>query len=72
MKHAHTDSGAHAGKPLSREDLVQGSMRDAYLKSELADLAWSDLQLRRSLHRTLRDGGQTLGRHAVWVLPTDR
>lgn len=66
MNHPHS---AHppAGKPLSREDLVQGSMRDAYLKSELADLAWSDAQLNRSLQGTLRQGCDRPGRRDIWV-----
>lgn len=41
-------------KPLSREDLRSGSLRDTYLKSTLANLAWSDAQLQRSLRGTLR------------------
>ena len=44
------------GQALSREDLASGSLRDTYLKSELANLAWSDVQLRGSLHRMLRSG----------------
>lgn len=44
----------HPGRPLCREDLQSGSMRDAYLRSELADLAWSDAQLKGSLEQTLR------------------
>ena len=52
-------------KPLSREDLRSGSLRDTYLKSELASLAWSDVQLQRSLQRTLRS--RKLARDGVWV-----
>ena len=44
------------GQPLWREDLTSGSLRDIYLRSELANLAWSDAQLRRSMHHTLRSG----------------
>ena len=42
-------------------------MRDAYLKSELADLAWSDARLGRSLHRTLRAGRHRAGQDDIWV-----
>lgn len=66
MNHPHS---AHhpAGKPLSREDLVQGSMRDAYLKTELADMAWSDAQLNRSLQRTLQAGRHGAETADIWV-----
>lgn len=56
-------SARSAGRALCREDLQHGSLRDAYLRSELADLAWSDAQLRRSLDATLqgRRSGQQNG-----------
>ena len=64
----------HPGRPLCREDLQNGSMRDAYLKSELADLAWSDAQLKGSLEQTLlgmrevaRRRGAATGLGDVWV-----
>lgn len=41
------------GRPLCREDLKSGSLRDAFLKTELAAVAWSDAQMRRSLNDTL-------------------
>ena len=56
-------SARSASRALCREDLQHGSLRDAYLRSELADLAWSDAQLRRSLDATLqgRRSGQQNG-----------
>ena len=42
-----------ARRELCREDLARGSLRDAYLKSDLADLAWSDARLQHSLDHTL-------------------
>lgn len=45
------------GKPLSRDDLHSGSMRDVYLRSDMADLAWSDARLQASLAATLGAGG---------------
>ena len=63
---ANAEMGPIVGsKPLSREDLRSGSIRDTYLKSELANLAWSDRQLQRSLHRTLRS--RKSRRDGVWV-----
>lgn len=60
------DGGSSVGsKPLSREDLRSGSMRDIYLKSTLANLAWSDAQLRRSLQHTLRR--RQLPPNGIWI-----
>ena len=42
-------------RPLSREDLLRGGRRDAYIRRMLADVAWSDAQLAESLERTLAD-----------------
>lgn len=52
--HPQPPSPAAGVRQLCREDLQSGSLRDAYLRSELADLAWSDAQLARSRHRTLK------------------
>jgi cation transport protein ChaC len=43
----------HFGRPLCRDDLVNGALRSAFLKSQLGALAWSDKQLERSLACTL-------------------
>lgn len=47
----------HPSRPLTRDDLQRGSMREEYLRSEMADLAWSDARLHSSLAATLRAGG---------------
>ena len=52
--HPHAQPHPDSGRALCREDLTSGSLRDAYLQTELADLAWSDAQLQRSLNQTLR------------------
>jgi cation transport protein ChaC len=54
-------------RPLSREDLRQGSMRDLYLKSELAGLAWSDAQLEKSIRRTLAVARHVPRSGDIWV-----
>ena len=61
--HPHPDSG----HPLCREDLQSGSLRDAYLQTELADLAWSDAQLQRSLNQTLRCAPDGEPSGDVWI-----
>ena len=66
-KHIGHASGKQFGQSLSREDLIEGSLRDAYLKTELADLAWSDAQLERSLVRLLRAARHPQGGADVWV-----
>lgn len=43
----------HFGRPLCRDDLVSGSLRAAFVKSEMAGMAWTDAQLERSLACTL-------------------
>ena len=61
--HPHSDSG----RALCREDLKSGSLRDAYLQTELADLAWSDAQLQRSLNQTLRCAPRGEPSGDVWI-----
>ena len=61
--HPHSDSG----RALCREDLKSGSLRDAYLQTELADLAWSDAQLQRSLNQTLRGAPDAEPSGDVWI-----
>ena len=61
--HSHSDSG----RALCREDLKSGSLRDAYLQTELADLAWSDAQLQRSLNQTLRCAPRGEPSGDVWI-----
>ena len=39
----------HFGRPLCREDLAAGSLRAAYLKTEMGAVTWSDHQLDHSL-----------------------
>jgi cation transport protein ChaC len=39
---------------LTRDDLLQGGRRDAFIREQLAGSAWSDHQLQESLARTLR------------------
>jgi cation transport protein ChaC len=41
------------GRPLTREDLVTGGRRDAYIREQLAGVAWTDEQLAESLAATL-------------------
>jgi cation transport protein ChaC len=43
----------HFGRPLCRDDLVNGSLRTAFLQSQLGAHAWSDEQLEHSLDRML-------------------
>ena len=47
----------HPSQPLTRDDLRSGSMREVYLRSEMADLVWSDVRLHASLATTLQAGG---------------
>ena len=56
-----------APRELCRADLARGSLRDAYLRSELADLAWSDRQLQRSLDATLERRPARAGNGDIWV-----
>ena len=44
---------AHFGRPLCREDLATGSLRAAYLGTEMGVATWSDRQLDHSLDRML-------------------
>ena len=60
--HLHSHP-VQTARPLCREDLKRGSLRDAYLRTELADLAWSDAQLHRSLSHTLSQAP----RGDVWI-----
>lgn len=53
----------HFGRPLCRDDLVSGSLRTAFLKSQMGAHAWSDEQLDRSLDCTLAQ----VPRGDVWV-----
>ena len=46
----------HMARQLTREDLAIGSRRDAYLRTELADIAWSEARLQASLEETLARG----------------
>ena len=63
MTHPHPSHHPHFGRPLCREDLVSGSLRAAFLKTDVGALAWSDKRLDRSLDATLacRPAGD------VWV-----
>ena len=63
MTHPHPTQHPHFGRPLCREDLVSGSLRAAFLKSDVGALAWTDERLDRSLDATLacRPAGD------VWV-----
>jgi glutathione-specific gamma-glutamylcyclotransferase len=47
------DVTADPSRPLSREDLVTGGRRDAYIQKMLAGIAWSEAQLQQSLEQTL-------------------
>jgi len=60
---AHHFQHPHFGRPLCRDDLVNGSLRNAFLKSRMAAHAWTDEQLERSLDRTLA----RVPRGDVWV-----
>ncbi|MBL8379358.1 MAG: gamma-glutamylcyclotransferase [Burkholderiales bacterium] len=44
----------HFGRPLCRDDLLDGSARRRFLQSELGIKTWSDAQLNRSVESTLR------------------
>lgn len=55
------------GTALCRDDLKRGSLRDAYLQTELADLAWSDAQLLRSLNQTLQRAPGGARRGDIWI-----
>ena len=50
-----SDQAADVAAPLCREDLQRGGRRDAYIRSLLGDIAWTDAQLEASMDRTLRD-----------------
>jgi cation transport protein ChaC len=47
------DVSTDPSRPLSREDLVTGGRRDAYIQKMLAGIAWSEAQLQQSLEQTL-------------------
>lgn len=49
---AHHPHHPHFGRPLCRDDLVNGSLRTAFLKSQMGAHAWTDEQLDRSVNRT--------------------
>jgi cation transport protein ChaC len=51
--HPATHAHPHFGRPLCRDDLVSGSLRAAFVKSEMAAHAWTDAQLNRSVDCTL-------------------
>jgi glutathione-specific gamma-glutamylcyclotransferase len=51
--HSPPHGHPHFGRPLCRDDLVSGSLRAAFVKSEMAAHAWSDAQLNRSVDCTL-------------------
>jgi cation transport protein ChaC len=44
----------HFGRPLCRDDLIDGSLRRRFLDSELGIKTWSDAQIARSVEHTLR------------------
>lgn len=50
---AHHPHHPHFGRPLCRDDLVNGSLRAAFLKSQMGAHAWTDEQMERSVNRTL-------------------
>jgi cation transport protein ChaC len=50
---AHHSPHPHFGRPLCRDDLVNGSLRTAFLKSQMGAHAWTDEQMDRSVNRTL-------------------
>ena len=73
--HAHPTAHAahrphsHPSQPLTRDDLQRGSMREEYLRSEMADLAWSDVRLQASLAATLCAGGRGTKTRTTAPLP---
>ena len=67
MNAPHRHPHPQPARALCREDLTKGSLRDAYLQTELADLAWSDAQLQRSLDRTLRAAQRRPSSGDVWI-----
>ena len=53
MNAPHPHRHPAGARQLCRDDLASGSLREAFLRTELAGIAWSDAQLRRSLDATL-------------------
>jgi len=47
--HPRPHSHPHFGRPLCRDDLVSGSLRAAFVNSEMAAIAWSEARLDASL-----------------------
>ena len=53
MSSADVAIDIETGRPLTRDDLLSGGRRDAYIQKMLAGVAWSDAQLAQSLDDTL-------------------